>query len=68
MSISDINVERGFGQILPIVIYTTFTMTLPVGGLNTLGQNVDVGELSQSNKPNFDWYNGGVVLSGRQSR
>ena len=42
-------------------------MKLQVGGLNTLGQNVDVGELSQSNKPNFDWYNGGPV-SGDQSR
>ena len=62
MSISDINVERGFASNTSNSdIHDLYNDFASVGGLNTLGQNVDVGELSQSNKPNFDWYNGGPV-------
>tara|TARA_Y100000592_G_scaffold95834_1_gene163150 strand:- start:2676 stop:3806 length:1131 start_codon:yes stop_codon:yes gene_type:complete len=62
MSISDINVERGFASnTANSDIHDLYNDFAAVGGLNTLGQNVDVGELSQSNKPNFDWYNGGPV-------
>ena len=62
MSISDINVERGFASNTSNSdIHDLYNDFAAVGGLNTLGQNVDVGELSQSNKPNFDWYNGGPV-------
>ena len=62
MSISDINVERGFSSNTSNSdIHDLYNDFAGVGGLNTLGENVDVGELSQSNKPNFDWYNGGPV-------
>tara|TARA_Y100000592_G_scaffold99058_1_gene173884 strand:- start:1521 stop:2651 length:1131 start_codon:yes stop_codon:yes gene_type:complete len=68
MSISDINVERGFSATTANSdIHDLYNDFAAVGGINTAGQNVDVGALSQSNKPNFDWYNGGPV-SGANSQ
>ena len=68
MSISDINVERGFSaNTSNSDIHDLYNDFASVGGINTAGQNVDVGALSQSNKPNFDWYNGGPV-SGANSQ
>ena len=68
MSISDINVERGIASnTANSDIHDLYEDFAGVGGLNTIGQNVDVEPIDTWNKPNFDWYIGGPA-SGAASQ
>jgi len=62
MSISDINVERGFASNTNNSdIHDLYNDFASVGGVASDGGNVDTLPQSQSNKPNFDWYIQGPV-------
>lgn len=63
MSISDINVERGFSaNTSNSDIHDLYNDFASVGGTTGGGAATDVFDSTETwNKPNFDWYNGGPV-------